>query len=220
MFDWMSTDAQPSGAFRPVVCDTPQIVTQGILAGTRVASNLGWRVAEALAPGDKVLTFDNGMQTVEEVRREVIWVEDDSVPQQHWPVHVPAGALCNRVALSILPDQGVVIESDVADEAFEDPFAVIAARELVGLRGITQSPLKFQQEVVTIIFEDEQVIYAEGGALIHCPKSVDLFDQRSLLTQTRYSVLTPALAALVVDEMRLEDELAGKGQGNLAAFAA
>lgn len=219
MFDWMSTDAQSQGAARPAVCDTPQIVTQGILAGTRVASNLGWRVAEALAPGDKVLTFDNGMQTVQEVRREVIWMEDDSVPKQHWPVHVPAGALCNRVALSILPDQGVVVESDVADDAFEDPFAVIAARELVGLRGIAQAPLSFQQEVVTIIFEDEQVIYAEGGALIHCPKSVDLFDQRSLLTKSTYAILSPELAALVVDELRLEDALSRSGSKEAAVAA-
>ncbi|WP_241525652.1 Hint domain-containing protein [Pseudophaeobacter leonis] len=39
----------------------------GLLAGTHVASNLGWRPVEALCAGDKVLTFDHGMQTIVEV---------------------------------------------------------------------------------------------------------------------------------------------------------
>ena len=35
-------------------------LSHGLMAGTRVASNLGWRAIDALAVGDKVLTFDNG----------------------------------------------------------------------------------------------------------------------------------------------------------------
>ena len=49
--------------------------THGLMAGTRVASNLGWRAVEALAPGDLVLTFDNGMQPIAEVRRSSIWLD-------------------------------------------------------------------------------------------------------------------------------------------------
>ena len=33
-------------------------LTHGLMAGTRVASNLGWRAIEALTVGDKALTFD------------------------------------------------------------------------------------------------------------------------------------------------------------------
>ena len=210
MFDWMSTEAPMSPPPAPMHAEAG-IVTQGILAGTRVASNLGWRVVEALAPGDRVLTFDNGMQVIREVRREVVWREERNTPQEHWPVHVPVGALCNRVALTILPEQGVVIESDVADDALEDPFAVILSRQLVGLRGITQSPPQVQQEVITLIFEEDEVIYAEGGALIFCPTQLDLFDQAVLAGEERYKVLTEELAALVIDELRLEDALNARG---------
>lgn len=210
MFDWMSTDIESSHAAQPCQQEAG-IVTQGILAGTRVASNLGWRVVEALAPGDRVLTFDNGMQSIKEVHREVVWFEDLASPKAHWPVHVPVGALCNRVALTILPDQGVLIESDEADEALEDPFAVIMARQLVGLRGITQSPSTTQQVVITLIFEEDEVIYAEGGALIYCPTQLDLFDHAVLSGAGRYTLLSDELAALVVDELRLEDALTARG---------
>ncbi len=211
MLDWMSTEAAEMNAPAATPVSTHGIVTQGILAGTRVASNLGWRVVEALAPGDSVLTFDNGMRKICEVRREFVWFEDQSMPRHHWPVHVPVGALCNRVAMTVLPEQGVVIESDVADEVLEDPFAVIMARQLVGLRGITQSPPQTRHEVVTLIFEEEEVIYAEGGALIHCPASGDLFDNAMLAATPRYSVLTLELAALVVDELSMEDSLKARG---------
>ena len=205
MFDWLSADVDQIHSAQPVHHESRGVVTQGILAGTRVASNLGWRVIEALAPGDKVLTFDNGMQTIKEVRREVHMIDEPSVPQQHWPINVPVGALSNRIELSMLPDQGVVVESDVADEAMDDPFAVLTARHLVGLRGITQSPARMQQEAVTLVFENEEVIYAEGGALIHCPKPGDLFAHVN--TGTGYKLLDEELAALVVDELRLEDAL-------------
>lgn len=211
MFDWTSTEAVETGMPQAAQVAVRGIVTQGILAGTRVASNLGWRVVEALAPGDRVLTFDNGMRQIREVRRETVWFESQMAPQHLWPVQIPVGALCNRVPMTILPDQGVVIESDVADEALEDPFAVLMARDLVGLRGITQSPPRTQHEVITLVFDDEEVIYAEGGALIHCPKSGDLFDHSILADTPRYAVLTDELAALVVDELRMEDSLKARG---------
>ena len=217
MLDWLSVEAQNVSSAGALRLETTGIVTQGIMAGTRVASNLGWRPVEALTAGDKVLTFDNGMQTLAEVRREVLWLDATHVPEQHWPVTVPAGALCNRAALTVMPDQGVMVESDVADDAVEDPFAVIAARQLVGLRGITRTPPRRQVEVVTLIFSEAQVIYAEGGALLHCPFETDLLSGITGTPNGRYPVLSAELSALVVDELRMEDAFAARDAVTLAA---
>ena len=81
----------------------------GLMAGTHVASNLGWRPVEALAAGDKVLTFDNGMQMVMEVRRTTLFADAASVPEHLRPITVPAGALGNRKAVHLLPEQGVLV---------------------------------------------------------------------------------------------------------------
>lgn len=205
MLDWLASDtnAQTNSAAKRV--EANGYVTEGIISGTRVASNLGWRAVEALAPGDKVLTFDNGMQTLVEVRREVIWVDAMSIPKNHWSVLIPAGAMNNRVDLVMMPEQGVIVESDVADEATGDPFAVIDAQDLVGLRGIRRVEPSAYMEVVTLIFAEEQVIYAEGGTLVHCPATEDML--ASFEQTAKYCDLPRDLVALVVDELRLEDAL-------------
>lgn len=215
MFDWLSVDGDETGSAHTARIEKTGIVTQGLVAGTRVASNLGWRVVEALAPGDKVLTFDRGMQILQEVRREVLWVGARNVPQHHWPVTVPAGALQNRCDITLMPDQGVVIESDVADDVYQDPFAVISARQLVGLRGITQTPPRAQVEVITLIFEHDEVVYAEGGTLIHCPMSGDLLSHCLMQAAANsYNVLDCEMAALALDELVMEDALRSHGSGH------
>ena len=138
--------------------------TTGLMAGTRVASNLGWRAVEALTVGDSVLTFDNGMQQITEVRRTVMWTDAPDTAAALWPVIVPAGALENRTELTLLADQGVLVECDAAQDIYGDPFAVIPAQSLVGVRGITRAAPQQQIELIVMSFAEEQVIYAEGAA--------------------------------------------------------
>lgn len=205
MLDWLTSDTNAQDTSASSRVEANGFATQGIISGTRVASNLGWRAVEALAPGDKVLTFDNGMQTLVEVRREVIWIDALSIPKQHWSVFIPAGAMNNRCDLTMMPEQGIVVESDVADEAMGDPFAVLDAQDLVGLRGIRRVEPVAYLEVVTLVFAEEQVVYAEGGTLMHCPTSVDLLG--TFEDSVTYRDLPQDLVALVVDELRLEDAL-------------
>lgn len=191
----------------------------GLLAGTRVASNLGWRAIEALTAGDKILTFDHGMQVIREIKRKTLWLDATSLPDHMRPVTVPAGALGNRVPLRLLPEQGVLVESDAATDAQGDPFAVVAASALVGYRNITHDTRKMQVEIVTLYFEKPEVIYAEGGMLIYCPQvRVDLLD----LACPTYDVLSAEEAAFLVECMKYEDLSAPYAQsaGHGSAYAA
>ena len=170
MFGWKTRNAPRRMAETSAACDGAILTTRGLLAGSQIASAMGWRAVEALAPGDLVLTFDNGLQPLIELRRDTFWVADMMLPAAHASVLVPAGALGNSKDLELLPDQGVLIESDAACDAHGDPFAVVAAKALVGYRGITRIAPRTQVEVITLVFADEQVIYADGGALVHCPR--------------------------------------------------
>lgn len=180
-------------------------MTHGFIAGTRVASNLGWRDVSALSVGDLVLTFDNGMQPITELRRTMMWVDAPESAAAHWPVTVPAGALDNRVELTLLADQGVLVESDAASDMYGDPFAIVPAVALVGYRGITRRAPQQQIEVLCISFAEEQVIYAEGGTLLHCPKNTQALDVFLSHEDAAYDVLGTNDAILLAECMAIED---------------
>ncbi len=214
MFGWKTKAAgmnrrsvEISGAFDGGLAP----LTHGLMAGTRVASNLGWRSIEALAVGDKVLTFDNGMQRIIEIRRVPMWLDAPETVEAAWPVTVPADALGNRETLTLLPEQGVMVESDSAFDQYGDPFAVLAASALVGLRGIYRRRPTFPVDMIALYFEQEEVIYAEGGALIHCPRDTSTLDKFLSLSPADYEVLNQQDAAYMVACLMAEDAVMSAG---------
>lgn len=142
----------------------------GFICGTHVASNLGWRAVETLGVGDKVLTFDHGMQTVLDIQRETLIAPAHALAAEHSPVLVPQGALNNRADMWLMPDQGMLVESDVAIDALGDPFAVVPARALKGLRGIGSVSRSDRLDITTLAFAHDEVVYVEGGMLAFCPR--------------------------------------------------
>jgi hypothetical protein len=185
--------------------------SHGLLSGTHVASNLGWRTVDTLAVGDKVLTFDNAMQTVVEIRRDIMWVTDSHEMPRSWPVVVPQGALGNRCDMTILPDQGIMIECDAAEDAHGDPFAVIPAMVMEGLRGIYRTPPTHPIEIVTLFFAQEQVIYVEGGLLMYCPKASCLVSDQAP-SAGAYDVLSLPDAVFLVECMMFEDQMVARSK--------
>lgn len=208
MFGWKGKgkSAPQRMAETSAAWDGGLMTTRGLLAGTRVATSMGWRGVEALAPGDLVLTFDAGAQPVVEVRRDTFWAADAMVPAAYASVHVPAGALGNGQDMELLPDQGVLIETDAACDAMGDPFAVVAAKTLDGFRGITRVAPRTQVEVITLVFAQEQVIYAEGGALLHCPPAQIQLCQMGAMNGA-YEVVPARDAAFLVECMMVEDKM-------------
>ncbi|WP_189799504.1 Hint domain-containing protein [Tateyamaria sp. syn59] len=206
MFGWNNTGTAHRMADMSAAWDGGVMTTRGLLGGTRVATAMGWRAVDALAVGDLVLTFDAGLQPVVEVRRDIFWTADAPVPPAYHCVFVPAGALGNSADLELLPDQGVLVESDAACDAFGDPFAVLSAKSLDGFRGIRRMAPRPQIEVVTLVFADEQVVYAEGGALVHCPPALRPIDAVGA-AHADYDVLPARDAAFLVECMKVEDEL-------------
>jgi len=148
--------------------------TSGLVSGTRVAGRRGWRPVEAVAVGDEILTFDDGLQNVVRIRRTPYWTGHGACPEALWPLFVPAGAIGNRVEIWLLPEQLVIIENDAADELMGDAFAMIPAHTLEGYLGIERRAPCAEFELVTLYFEDEQVVFSNCGALFHCPAETDI----------------------------------------------
>ena len=190
--------AETTGAYNSAA--TAGIAT-GLVSGTRIATNLGWRMVESIAPGDTALTFDGGMQVVRRISRNILWSSSKNCPEHLWPLVVPAGALGNKDEMMMLPEQVVMIEADAAEELFNDPFALVHAADLKGFNGIDR--IKPQAEIVvyTLHFDEEQVVFACSGALFHCPAN----DQLCLLeinhSEAAYEALPASDAQLLVDFM-------------------
>ena len=151
-------------------------LASGLVAGTQVATQMGWRDVAAIAVGDLVLTFDGGMQMVAAVERQTFSTGGDLAPADTWPIFVPAEALGNRDDMFLLSQQSVMIEADAAEEVFGDPFAMIPALSLVGFRGITRVPPAEKIDLITLAFAQDEVVFVNTGALIFCPKSFDILD--------------------------------------------
>ncbi|MFN3293310.1 MAG: Hint domain-containing protein [Gemmobacter sp.] len=158
-----------NGPARPDVPEEPAFVTEGLLHGTPVATPGGWRPVEGLAPGDLLLTFDGGPRAVVALQSAVVEAGPRHWPAARWPLQVPAGAMGNRWPLRLLPDQAVLLECDLADELFGDPFALIPAAALAGWRGMAPVPPRAVEAVVTPVLDCDEAIYAGGGALVWCP---------------------------------------------------
>lgn len=145
---------------------------RGITSGTRIATADGWRSVDTLGVGDSVLTFDNGPLKLTAVTRATQFIHDHTAPDFANPIHVPAGAFGNSEPMVLLPEQSVMIESDEAEARTGDPFALIPAKALIGFRGVDRFRALRSFEVFTLHFENDELVYAEGGALLLAPSTV------------------------------------------------
>lgn len=138
----------------------------GLTSGTRVATARGWFPVELLSVGDKVMTFDNGLQPLVAITRGTHFAAAGDMPVFAVPIHVPIGALGNEEPLVLLPEQVVMIESDAAEDLTGDPFALVPAKVLEGFRGIERIRGLRPVDTFTLHFENDEVIIAEGSTLL------------------------------------------------------
>lgn len=183
---------------------------RGIVAGTRVATVGGWRTIEDLQPGDPVMTVDNGPQRLVDVRRRALWSGPDPCPDELCPLAVPPAALGNRTPLLLLPESLVLVESDLAEESYGAPFVLVPAAALDGWRGIEPIAPHRRVETVSLHCTGDEIIYANGVGLIHCPAreapgtAADRFATLSR-TPAGYTVLPLDMARILVACLMAED---------------
>lgn len=194
----------------------------GLVAGTLVATAMGWRPVECLIQGDLVLTFDGGMQPVRAVKKGLHWNGPQSCPKALLPLQIPAGALGNQIQMTLLPEQCTMLESDAADMLFGDPFTLLKAAELDGFRGIMRAIPDTHLEVVQLQFNDDEVVFANFGALVFCP-SLKVVNVAELLEARpdamRYDRLSTDTAKLLVECLMDEDSVSFPEPMQMAATA-
>ena len=168
-------------------------------AGTRIETAKGWRSAGQLCAGDLVHTLDGGLVPVLTARSR-------QMPRYACDLwFIPQGALNNCDAVRITAAQSLLISHSMCDALFGTPDVLVPARAMVGFRGITSGAGLAATHLVELAFEQEEVIFAQSGTLLHCPaasgKSDGFFrtltygEARALLTLMSGNHYAPDLAA-------------------------
>ncbi|MQQ07500.1 hypothetical protein GFB49_03455 [Epibacterium sp. SM1979] len=130
----------------------------GLLPHTVIETEAGFVQARDLKSGDMVFTFDGGSQKVIAVKH--------SVPRLTPMMHVPAGALGNERAMDLPADQMIALDEATADRLFDVPVVLAKLVSLAGYNGITPAmPQRLAR--IHITFEEEELIWGEGGMLMH-----------------------------------------------------
>ncbi len=142
-----STEYPIPGAVIP--CFTP---------GTLIATPEGPRPVEALAPGDMVLTRDNGPQPVRWAGRRAVGGRGD-----HAPVRFAPGAIGNDRELVVSPQHRVLVEGWRAELLFGADEVLVAARHLVNGDTIHRAP-RDRADYIHILFDRHEIVTAEGVA--------------------------------------------------------
>ena len=143
-------------------------VMSGLTAGTLLETAQGWRAVETLAAGDRVQTLDGGLGEILRLERRLLSPEAETAL-----VHVPGGSLDACSDVFLLPGQHVLLDTLNDPSLGGAPFALLAARALIGMTGLHRHHHPKPLEVLTLMFADEEVVYANAGLLLHCPGLID-----------------------------------------------
>lgn len=194
MFDWTNTAPAANPSKAESIADTT-----GLLIGSQIATAFGWRAVDALAPGDLVLTFDHGFRAISSVRRVVLWDGIGTCPRALCPIDVEPGVLPDTGRVTVMPDQSVMVESDVAENYRGDPFAVLSPRAIEGYGLAHPQTPRHPIEVVVLEFAEDEVVYGDNGVLFHISKGYDLLagDQPN----SSYKVLDDAETRDILSEL-------------------
>ena len=126
---------------------------------TLVDTPAGAVPAASLGVGDIVVTFDDGPRRLRSVERR-------PATGAGRMVLVPAGLIGNAEELLVMPDQRVIVESDVAEELTGSPFAVVPASALEAAEGVRRTRAARARNLVSLAFVEDQAVTVAGGAVL------------------------------------------------------
>ena len=146
-----------------------QRVAAGLVAGTNVETDAGQRPVEKLRPGQKIKTLRGGLRRLKAVYRTK-HKDDIRDVYPEGLLLVPEGALGNEEPLYLLPDQHIGIDGQAAEALTGLPMVLVAATRVAGFEGIEAALPVDGVEIHSLIFDEEDIVFAGEGLMVHCPR--------------------------------------------------
>jgi len=132
--------------------------------GTVIATPVGERLVEDLCVGDRVLTRDNGLQTIRWVGSCHLSALDLRRVPALRPVLIRSGALDHGLPeadILVSPRHNILIQNDRTAAFFEDSEVLAAAGHLTGLAGVDMAPVE-SVTYIHFMFDQHQVVLSNG----------------------------------------------------------
>lgn len=139
-----------------VICFTPD---------AQIMTPRGPVAAADLKVGDKVVTRDNGARPLAWIGQKSLGLGQLIASPELAPVTIKAGALGNGLPecdLIVSPNHRVMLAGEAPRLLFDAPEVLVAAKHLVGRRGITQS-VPNAVTYMHLMFEEHQLIMSNGA---------------------------------------------------------
>jgi hypothetical protein len=139
-----------------VACFTP---------GAMILTDMGEVAVEDLLPGDRVLTRDNGYQTIRWAGRRDLSHAELIVEPRFNPVFIARGALGADLPerdMMVSPQHRMLITGPRAELLFGENEVLVAAKHLVGMAGVEQRVSK-SVSYIHILFDEHEIVRADGA---------------------------------------------------------
>ncbi|MCD2313720.1 Hint domain-containing protein [Pseudosulfitobacter pseudonitzschiae] len=156
-------------------------------AGTRIATGLRTAVrVEDLRGGDRILTVDHGLQPIRWIGLRHIGRTELSDTPGLRPVRVSAGALGNGLPvddLIVSPQHRILVRSAIAQTMFNTHEVLVAAKQLVGVDGITTADDLTQISYFHFLCDAHEIVFANGAeteSLFAGPQTLKALSERAL----------------------------------------
>lgn len=201
-------------------------VTQSVpcfVAGTLIKTPAGDRSVEAIRVGDLVTTLDHGPQPVRWVGLRRLSKTDLETNPTLRPIRIAQGALGEGLPLTDLlvsPQHRMLVSSKITRRMFDAEQALIAAKHLLGLPGITQDTEHVSVVYGHLLFDRHEILISNGAASEsfftgpEAMKSVGPIAQQEILglfpsleNQRAARILVPGKAARQMAEWHMKNRM-------------
>lgn len=176
----------------------------GLTVGTMIMTPEGQRAVEAITAGDRVLTKDYGYQIVKSVTFQDVGLDDAG---QLAPIRVSPCALGAERPICdtfLAPYQRIAVQHPLFDMLFKTREVVIAARDLLGLEGVTSVKGLRGITYVALHFAKPQLLFS--GTLVLDVSRPDQTPPRALLSSDEAEFA----ATMLCPPKRVEPEMRGR----------
>jgi hypothetical protein len=148
---------EASAAAKPVTpCFTP---------GTMIATDQGEVPVQHLKAGDRVITRDNGIQTLRWVGQTHFYLQDFQTNPHLLPILVRQGALGKGIPdrdMMVSPNHRILVANDRTSLMFTEAEVLVAAKHLMAGQGI-QTVESSGTTYIHFMFDRHEVILSNGA---------------------------------------------------------
>ncbi|SFM27124.1 Hint domain-containing protein [Shimia aestuarii] len=144
--------------------------------GTMIVTDMGQRPIETLREGDRVLTRDNGFQPLRWIGRKTI-----KPSRRTAPVLIGEDVLGTHGALLVSPNHRMLLRPPQSELFFQEPEVLIAAKGLLGMKGVRQV-LEQSVTYVHILFDRHEIVFANGApseSFLPGPQALDTLEEET-----------------------------------------